>query len=140
MEKTGTIQSLEGSRAKVALTAGGAPEVWAGNPSGAKVGDRVIVALADSKTTNRSLRLMLAGLILAGVLVRILAAIPELIEPAQQALGPNLGPFLITPDNLILGSGLLALALCALWLRRGTKPRLPDPVIVQVLPASGGKP
>lgn len=140
MEETGTIHSLEGRRAKVVLAGAEAPELWAKNPSKAQPGDRVIVALAETKTTNRSLRLLLAGLILAGVLGRILAAIPELIEPAQQALGSNLGPSLINPDNLILGSGLLALALGALWLRRGPKPRLPDPAIVRILPPPGEKP
>ncbi|OGP60216.1 MAG: hypothetical protein A2V67_18655 [Deltaproteobacteria bacterium RBG_13_61_14] len=140
MEETGTIQSIEGPRAKVTLASAGAPEVWASNPSGAKAGDRVILAFAESKTTNRSLRVMLASVILAGALGRILAGISALIEPVQRALGSGLGPFLITPDNLIFGSGLLGLAFSALWLRRGRRPRLPDPTVVQILESPGEKP
>ena len=64
---------------------------------------------------SRHFLIPLLGLFTGAGLGRIIAGVPAVITPLQQALGPLLGPTIITMDNFIIGLGLVGLLLPA-WI------------------------
>ena len=63
--------------------------------------------------SSRYFLIPLLGLFAGAGLGRVLAGVPAIIAPLQQALGPLLGPAIASQDNFMIGLGLVGLLLPA---------------------------